>query len=263
MESAGTDGTADRVTRVAAPVSRPAPFVGIPTMKVGIGHDVQGADVIDFGAGGMIEIPETIGTPDGPSVDGASAHLLKVLLGAFEDQLVTAGIPVNEFLRPGAPPAKVHEIFAKNGLTAPDEAVVWFGWHDGPVRGVGDEALPIFEFWSIEEADARRNAPRALPMGYEDWQWIPTWMQIMGDANGLAIECGADAKQSPLVRGLSWGEPSTQPGRTLSQVVSLCTPVAWWIDALRHGWYAWDPDENSWDTDRSGQPAIRALRGLS
>jgi hypothetical protein len=213
-----------------------------------------------------MEIPETIGTLFGPSVEGASPELLVELLPTLEDQLRTKGIPVEEYLSPGASPAAVRAGFEECGLVAPDEAVVWFGWHDGPTRHPNShKVMPMFLGWSLAECVAAYLDPAGHPKGHEDWQWDPAWIQIMGDANGLAISCAAAPDQAPLVRALTWdGEFGTQPSQTLSQAVSLCTPVAWWVDALQHGWYRWNPHGNAWENpDPFGQPRIRALRGLS
>ncbi|MEO6116792.1 MAG: hypothetical protein ABIP33_10435 [Pseudolysinimonas sp.] len=86
----------------------------------------------------------------------------------------------------------------------------------------------------------------------------------MGDANGLAIFCDGDPVDPPLVRGITWDrEYGTQPHQTLRQAVSLCTPVAWWVDALRRGRYRWNERTNAWDVDYSKQPRIRALHAIS
>jgi hypothetical protein len=123
----------------------------------------------------------------------------------------------------------------------------------------------MFMGWSLAECVHAYLDPEGLTKGSEDWQWNPDWIRIMGDANGLAICCAAPADNAPLVRGLSWtGEYGTQPTQTLRQVVSLCTPVTWWIDSLRNGWYRWNADSNAWeDVDHWKQPRIRALRALS
>ena len=38
------------------------------------------------------------------------------------------------------------------------------------------------------------------------------------------------------------------------QVVSLCTPVTWWIQGLRHGWYQYDQATRAWNRDRTEIP---------
>jgi hypothetical protein len=213
-----------------------------------------------------ISLPETIGTSHGPSVDGASAVLLTELLSILESELRRQGIPVDDYLRPGAPEADVLAGFEKCGLEAPDEAVAWFDWHDGPVRSPeSHKVMPMFMGWSLDETVRGYLNPKGAPKGFEEWHWNPSWIQIMGDANGLAIRCEADRTASPLVRGLTWdGTHGTQGEQSLRQVVSLCTPVTWWIDSLQHGWYRWNAAGNAWENvDHSKQPLIRALHALS
>lgn len=82
----------------------------------------------------MFPLPETIGTSVGPSVDGASADLLSDLLVALEQELRLQGVPVDDYLRPGALPPEVRAAFDECDLDAPLEALAWFGWHDGPTR---------------------------------------------------------------------------------------------------------------------------------
>jgi hypothetical protein len=123
----------------------------------------------------------------------------------------------------------------------------------------------MFMGWSLGECVKAYLNPKGQPKGQEDWQWDPRWLQIMGDANGLAIFCGGEPTSAPLVRGITWDRAyGTQLTQTVRQAVSLCTPVTWWIDALRHGWYRWNVSGNAWeDVDHSKQPLIRALHALS
>ena len=69
---------------------------------------------------------------------------------------------------------------------------------------------------------------------------------------------------SPLVRFVSDdGSTSTQDSDTEYQVVSLCTPVTWWIDSIRRGWYKWDGGSSTWTRDAQAQPRIRAMYSMS
>ena len=111
-------------------------------------------------------LPGTRGTADGPTVDGASASLLGRLLKELERELVEQDVPVSDYLARGASPAEVREAFASCGLIAPDEAVVWFGWHNGPT-GVGNsvKALPMFHFWSLDDCVRANEDPKGQPKG--------------------------------------------------------------------------------------------------
>jgi len=211
-------------------------------------------------------LPATIGTAVGPSVEGASPTLLSELLMEMETELRRQGVPVDEYLRPPAPISVVRAGFEECGLDPPLEALAWFGWHDGPTRAPNShKVMPMFLGWSLAESVRAYLDPKGQPKGREDWQWDPRWLQIMGDGNGLAIFCGDAPDKAPLVRGITVDrEYGTQPSQTLRQVVSLCTPVTWWIDALRHGWYRWNKHANAWeDVDTSLQPPMRAVHALS
>ncbi|MEO6116793.1 MAG: hypothetical protein ABIP33_10440 [Pseudolysinimonas sp.] len=197
----------------------------------------------------MMKLPETIQTPVGPSVVGASAHLLAELLIAFEESLREQGLPVDDYLRPGASPDDVRAIFDRFNLVAPDEVVTWFGWHDGrrPIRE-SYLTLPMFQAWSLEDVDLNRRArARVQPFGLTKEDWDPSWVQIMGDHNGLAVRCSGGPPDVPLVRALEKASPNTLADYTATQVVSLCAPVTWWIEGLRSGRYVWHPDANAWD----------------
>jgi len=122
----------------------------------------------------------------------------------------------------------------------------------------------MFEMWSLEEAEERRHSPGAQPLGMGTSDWDPKWIQIMGPAAGLALRCGADPLGPTLVRAVSHTrEMGTQADQTQQQVVSLCTPVSWWIEGLREGWYTWVQEANGWDSDFMAQPLGRRLKGMS
>jgi hypothetical protein len=198
-----------------------------------------------------VKLPEGVETPDGLSVQGASAFLLEQLLPEFEDELRRAGVPVEKSFAPGIGRAEVNTVFERMKLPAPEEAVVWFGWHNG-VTALFDwsRAFPRFEFYSIGDVERRYLDENGWPHGHEEWQWNPQWLQLLGDNNGLAVECVEPRDRSPRVRPISNdGEWGTQPENGYSQVVSLSTPVTWWIESLRKGEYAWYPEQRAWDWD--------------
>jgi hypothetical protein len=200
------------------------------------------------------------------TVEGASPHLLEELLQEFEAALRAGGVPVDQFLRPGATRGAVELEFQQHGLVAPEEAVVWFGWHDGrfDVPGAA-EALPVFGAWSLADLAVERVTPGWLPpTGFGEFDWNPNWVHIMGDQTGLAVCCADGPKNPPLVRVID-SDPfaGTQESQTEMQVVSLCTPVAWWIDSIRRGWYKWDPSLSYWVRDLKAQPLLRSIYGMT
>ena len=204
-----------------------------------------------------MQLPATVEVADGLSVDGASAELLERLLPEFEMELRRAGVAVDECFAPPIGRSTVAAAFERLALPLPEEVVTWFGWHDGVVDLTWMKAFPKFEFYSLENVVDRYLNERGWPKGHEDWQWNPEWIQLLGDNNGLAIECLPPSDVSPRVRPLSHdGEWGTQPDNGYAQVVSLCTPVTWWIESLRAGEYTWYPEHRAWDWD-FGKPSDR------
>jgi hypothetical protein len=210
-------------------------------------------------------LPQTVGTSRGMTVEGASAELLKDLLRQLEGELRRQGAPVKQFLLPGAQRREVEDSFKRMGVTAPDEAVVWFGWHNGAVPGVGNGGvLPLFEPWPLSVIEYERPQPWGSDFGPGRWEWDPNWIHIMGNQYGLAMSCADDPAQPPLIRFVtSDSAHGTEASQTDYQVVSLCTPVTWWIDSLQRGWYQWDDDNGYWQLDRQAQPLIRSVYQMS
>lgn len=211
----------------------------------------------------MMRLPVTIATPKGLSVEGAGANLLAELLDKLEQELRKQGVPVDEYFCPGAPAAEVRSTFANNGLVAPDEAVVWFGWHDGVDRSrPSDKVLPKFFSWSLSETVTSRLKLDPNFIGFEDWQVDPRWMQILGEQYGITVRCDDVPENPPLVRALTFAEPSYASTYTHQQVVSLCTPVTWWIEALRQGLFTWLPEFDGWDIQDRKLPGDRSRTGI-
>jgi hypothetical protein len=212
-----------------------------------------------------MKLPDTIGSPDGPTVEGASAELLGELLRELDRELEKAGFPVSRFLSTGTSEGRVRDSLANLGLVAPDELVAWFTWHDGREPSEqGRYFVPGFSLWSLAKVVSSYQDPDYEPHGIEEWEWDPGWLHFAGPNVGLAMRCDGDPADPPLVRNVaSDSEFGTQPDQTSRQVVSLCTPVTWWIDSLQQGWYEWNSGVGRWHSDETKQSSIRALRGMS
>ena len=67
---------------------------------------------------------------------------------------------------------------------------------------------------------------------------------------GMTFEGASAALLGDLLRVRSVEDSyRTQDWQTDYQVVSLCTPVVWWIDAIRRGWYRYRTSTGTWDRD--------------
>ena len=205
-----------------------------------------------------MELPETVETAEGLSVSGASAELLEGLLEEFENELSRAGVPVEQSLAPGLERDQVARVFDRLGLPVPDEIAVWFAWHNGVVDlSLWSRVFPRFEFYPIDVVESRYSNEGGQPLGYKDGEWNPNWIHLLGDNNGVAFECRGPTSAAPRVRPIeSTGEWGTQVDNGFCQVVSLCTPVAWWIESLRKGEFTWHPQARAWDWD-FGKPYDR------
>jgi hypothetical protein len=213
----------------------------------------------------MVVMPETIGSPDGPTVEGASPALLRDLLNEFERELRDRKVPVDDYFAPGASKRDIRAEFESNGLIVPAELVVWFEWHNGATGVRGSEyVIPIHTFASLRETFDWYDDPGGWPKGLQPWQWNPNWLQITRNGSGIAVCCEKEERISPLARAVTPdGEFGTQPDKTARQVVSLCTAVVWWIDGLRTDAYVWQPQHSAWKYDHARQPLLRAVRRLS
>jgi hypothetical protein len=207
-------------------------------------------------------LPDTIGSSRGPSVAGASPQLLRELLQLLETEMRTAGAPVASLLRPGATRSDIQREFHAWGLVAPEEAIVLLQWHDGRYDPGGWWGLPVFPAWSLEYLAAARRRRGRTPEGFGEWEWNPNWMHIMGDGFGLAMCCADEPESAPLIR-FHDGSTGTQEWQTETQVVSLCTPVTWWIDSIRRGWYWWDKSTQEWKRNTRAQPLYRTIYQMS
>jgi hypothetical protein len=198
-----------------------------------------------------MNLPETIITSDGPSIDGAGPQLLTELLATLEERLREARAPFDEIMGRGLSRESVQEKLNSIGLTPPEELISWFGWHD-----TLESARPPWIFPNLFQMPLA-SLVQIYPIEVEVGTHPPTWFNIAGDSNGNAVSCEKDPSQPPLVRALLHDEGGLDFSQDGRQVVSLCTPVAWWIEALDRGVYTWDLNLGAWRTDRSLLPEIQ------
>ncbi len=201
-----------------------------------------------------MELPATIETPRGPSVVGASPELLRELLHHYERVLAEIGYPV-ELFRPPLKPAEIRSRINKLGLTAPDELVTWYSWHDG--SEAGPWLTPQFGFAPLTYAE---YSYRSASLGSERWEWNPGWLHVMAPNVGLGVACDGPNEQPPMVAHVSPDEGGSQPSQSDGWVLSLCTPVTWWLEAIESGAYTYDGGR--WEVDRTLLPLEDPLRHL-
>jgi hypothetical protein len=216
-----------------------------------------------------VELPNIADTRNGPMAVGSSPSLLANLLEAYEIELIAAGAPLRDWLQPGLDRVETVRKLNDAGLAAPQELVIWYGWHNGavesPTQPLARRALPRFTFGSIERVVARYrqgvdfiNSPafESMSLDRESYEWGAGegWLRIVDDNYGCAVDCTGPAGQAPRLHYATedFGMPGSE---SLYQAVSLCTLVTWWIDGLRNGAYQWNAENQWWDEDTSLLPA--------
>jgi hypothetical protein len=218
--------------------------------------------------------PATLETADGPTVEGAGAELLKTLLVELESEIARAGAPVGEF-EAGVPKSETRARLAQIGIEAPDEVLIWFAWHNGVSRGPDggrpSMLLPSRDFWTLDGVIRRRQGPPP-PWGdpYDDGPPVgwPPWLEIIGYGR-LGIAVSLQSNEPTIIRATTptaylTGEHELEDpdAGARHQAVSLCTPVAWWIEAIQSGGLTWDNDTRLWQRPLTGVPRERVALGF-
>jgi hypothetical protein len=195
---------------------------------------------------------ETVDTPDGLMLKGASPELLRELLNELFDVLGSVGLPVAASLAPGLTSREIRELLLSRGLSAPNELTAWYETFNGTTLGPTQtpvQLFPVYDLHSLETAVALYDLePASRGVGVEDWNWHPEWLRIAEPVQSLAVRCSADEEGPPLVRAVGH-DYNTQAANPPYQVVSLCTPVAWWIEELQNGSYVWDAARGLWNVE--------------
>lgn len=194
--------------------------------------------------------PQTISSELGWTVEGASPELLLGLLEEYQRALHRAGFESRDWLEPGIDRDQVRSVLAPTGLEAPDELLVWYAWQNGPRRhadGTIFATLPLSFLpaplaWSANAY--RRQMDEWVPAGLWDRGWL-----TLQDHRGLSVYCGAEPSAPCLVRMQSVEDYDFVTEYRPYQVVSLCTVVTWWLEALETNAAWFDPETMGWQFD--------------
>lgn len=195
-------------------------------------------------------LPETTRTPDGFTVEGASPELLAELLDAYSFELKRRSRSIYDTMLPGLSVSQIEDELGTIGITPPTEVLVWWSWRNGHKPMVPNG----MKHAQLRLADSILLYRRSS-LGTSIDQWNPDWIRVAGSGNaGDAIRC-APSDKPPLVRAVSTFDIGTQEYEDpLRQVVSLCTPVTWWLVSIAKGWDEWDPITGFWGWDDSRYP---------
>jgi hypothetical protein len=212
---------------------------------------------------------------DGPVADGASPKLLAELLGTLEDEPRAHGVPVGDILLPGIPSSQTIDELQAVGLTAPEELVVWWGWHggnrvDAASRLVFGIALPAFVQGSVHTAvenyrfqmcalggadlDPFRPDPEH-EREYREQGGGTGWLPLEATGHGTLIDCNLASDGPPKIHS-SDVQFSFADSAAYFRAVSLTTIVTWWLDEIFRGHWVWNPGRLGWDeTQESTSPS--------
>jgi hypothetical protein len=175
---------------------------------------------------------EIVPSKEGWTISDASPIRLGELLAEYDRALKSVGVDIDSCLAPGLSEDAIRSGFGEVGLVAPLELVVWFSWHNGLGNAPGQvwAGAPPFMSpasldWLIERY--RYDVEEAVPAGL----WTPGWV-CLDSAKGVSAFCFDNEGEAPLIR---IQDDELTGGDDQGQIVSLCTMVAWWVDALHGG----------------------------
>ena len=196
-----------------------------------------------------MDVPKTIKSDEGWTVEGAGPDLLTTLLGEYSKALSDLGFPL-DVLIDGVGSNQVRDATRSVGLGAPEELVIWFGWQNGLLRDSDDHlinALPL------------NFVPASLGSAIESYEgqvrdWIPAGLWERGwltleSAQGLSVYCDGEPQSPCLVRKRFIDEYDFLTEYESYQTVSLCTVVSWWLEALTTRSIWRDGTLSGWDFD--------------
>jgi hypothetical protein len=185
------------------------------------------------------------------------SDLLVQLESAWEEH----GFSPAEWLAPGIDHALAREAIAGVSGSPCQEALDWFGWHNGSIddRTEVELAPSGFTLLSIEQSLAERAVriegamalaelpPDPLPVSVF---WRDSWLPIgrMSTAAVLVVDLAADTTAAP-VYNVDW-QNLTSPG--VPATPSLADAVTVWLSVLAGGYYQWA--EGFWHYDFSAVP---------
>jgi hypothetical protein len=206
-----------------------------------------------------MKIPKTYATEHGLTVEGASPELLAELLDTYAYEIYQRNPEAWEGMSPGLSPDDIVEELTAEDIPASEEATVWWSWTNGyrPDRPplLSNPPLPLGSAIESYVTDRDIYKFELLPG--------PNWIRVTGldRSTSIALHCD-DGDGLPLVCRIA---PAVKVGNgphDLRPVVSLCTPVTWWLTALDKGWMRFDDHGYLRVPDMTAYPTEWRLTGL-
>jgi hypothetical protein len=186
-----------------------------------------------------------------------SESLTAADLSRFEDELRKQDVPALKYLRAGLAAPDAEQSAAAVGLRLPQEALTWFGWHDGvePAERPSEHMLGRFELLGLADAIdgyrwRREQALEDEPEFEEEvWsrRWLPFAVRVTSRTLALDISGPLDAPVPVYLIDAQDPEEANAP-----KCASMKAMVELWTDALAQGLWRWDHAKRKWEiADRS------------
>jgi cell wall assembly regulator SMI1 len=171
-----------------------------------------------------------------------SPQRLRDALRRADDVLARAGAPVVRGLQPGLGADEVRDQMASLGLTAPDDLLVWFGWHNGyrappgevPDRNMFYLALPMSLVELVSRYSENYFEAQIEELGEPNMRWFPV-VGIDSTWSHIVMDCGHDPTTAGQVAGFNAHSAfAWYVARTLAE------PVEWWLEFVDTGLWRYD-----------------------
>ncbi len=198
-------------------------------------------------------------------------------LQELEQWWVSLHAPLLEYLRPGLTDAEMNGLAAGAHLRLPDEARLWWGWHDGvpaefygilrQLGGPSFQFLPLQEaldLYEVQRATARRAVSRGdkSEWGNPDFWWDPSWLPITESPTSnvtIACDCSVRAGDPTPIRGYFWD--AAVESRTPA-TASFGELVEWWLQAFSTGAWFYDQELGRWEYFNERLPPAQRSTGV-
>lgn len=186
------------------------------------------------------------------------------LCEALEARWRDQGVEIVNLLRPGLSDEEMDRITAELEITLPDEARVWWGWHNG--AGDTDGAWrkettlgPGIAFDPLEVAVISCQTWREVHAEIDPSNWPSTWLPMSSlDDTAIIIDCAS--AHEPVTVQWYIAEGGTDGGPDLLSMGDL---VETWIGAIDCGGWWYDRGSKRWESDWERLPPSLQLPGIT
>ncbi|MPY92222.1 MAG: hypothetical protein GEV08_03890 [Acidimicrobiia bacterium] len=172
----------------------------------------------------------------------------------LEECWASAGSTTPESLAPGLTVTDAQQLAATVGLTLPDEALTWFGWHNGYNTNSTHAPRDIGCGWwlySLEETVAwysrtwqpTKPAPDVADLEeYWSRSYLPFISSDIGEEFLIDLAADEDGRCVVYSANILWNEPNPPAAPSLAAFVTGL------VDAIQAGAYVWHRTDNEWQS---------------